>query len=80
MSAGVPAGSSRPTSAAKNPPRGELALGADVEQARAQPERDGESGEGERRRLVEHLSEARTRCPTCPRAAGGTPRRGTGRR
>ena len=38
--------------------RRELALGADVEQSRAQAERDGEPGEDERRRLVEHLPEA----------------------
>ena len=38
--------------------RGELALGADVEQAGAQSHRHGESGERERRRLVEHLAEA----------------------
>jgi hypothetical protein len=39
------------------PTRSQLALSADVEQTRAQAERDGESGEGERRRLVENLSE-----------------------
>ena len=43
----------------------ELALGADVEQSGAEAERDGEPGEGERRRLVEHLAEA-VRVPPRP--------------
>src|SRR4051812_20250701 len=40
------------------PARSELALGADVEQARAQAEPHGEAGEGQRGGLVQHLPES----------------------
>ena len=55
---GSPTGSSEPDQRRDESAGGELALGADVEQAGAQAHRDGEAGERERRRLVEHLPEA----------------------
>ena len=72
-SAGSPAGSSEPNQRGDESARGELTLGADVEQPGAQPDRDRESGERQRRRLVENLAEVRRRCPTCLRAAGDRP-------
>ena len=54
----MPAGSSEPDERRAESARRELALGADVEQPGAQPERDREPGERQRRRLVEHLAEA----------------------
>ena len=57
-SAGSPGGQHEPDERGEKSARGELALGADVEQAGAKSDGDRQSGERERRRLVEHLAEA----------------------
>ena len=66
----APAAGARPTSAVSERADGELALGADVEQAGAQRQRDRQAGEDERRGLEQHLADAVARCPRCRRAAG----------